>query len=272
MDTRYPLLDMNPIQAYEQYMVPGIMVPGVQLMLRYAQPQSGERVLDVACGTGIVARTVAPLIGAAGQVTAVDINPAMLAVAKTTPPPEGANIEWREGSALSLPLSDTAYDMVLCHQGLQFFPDKVAALREMRRVLVKGGRGVVNVQQSLAQNPIYLTFNNVLITRMKMPALAAPFSFGEAGPLREALTEAGFREVEVIPVSHYITFPSIDIYIQASIIGSAAVIQELAHLDADAKTHLADQIMLDMTPVLQPYLTNGVLMMPLEALVARGIA
>ena len=167
MDTRYPLLDMNPIQAYEQYMVPGIMVPGVQLMLRYAQPQSGERVLDVACGTGIVARTVAPLVGAAGQVTAVDINPAMLAVAKTTPLPQGVSIEWREGSALSLPLSDTAYDMVLCHQGLQFFPDKVAALREMRRVLVKGGRGVVNVQQSLAQNPIYLTFNNVLITHIE---------------------------------------------------------------------------------------------------------
>lgn len=260
------------MQAYEQYMVPAIMIPGVQLMLRYAQPQACERVLDVACGTGVVARTVAPLVGAAGQVTAVDINPAMLAVAKAATIPEGAAIDWREGSALTLPLPDAAYNLVLCHQGLQFFPDKVAALLEMRRVLVKDGRVVVNVQQSLAQNPIYLAFNNVLVTHMKMPALAAPFSFGEVEPLRAALVEAEFREVEVIPASHYITFPSIDIFIQASIIGSAAVIQELARLDADAKTDLADQITRDMTPALEPYVTNGALIMPLEALVARGIA
>ena len=272
MDNRYPLLSMNPMQAYEEYMVPGIMIPGVQLMLRYAQPQAGERVLDVACGTGIVARTVAPLVGAAGQVTAVDMNPAMLAVAKSVPLPDGAAIDWREGSALLLPLPDAAYDLVLCHQGLQFFADKVAALREMRRVLTKGGRVTLNVQQSLGNNPLYLTFNNVMINRLKLPALAAPFSFGEVEPLREALTEAGFREVEVIPVSHFITFPSIDIFIQASIIGSAAVIQELARLDAGAKTNLADQITQDMTPILEPYATSGRLVMPLTALVARGTA
>lgn len=272
MDVRYPLLDMNPMEVYEQVMVPAIMIPGVQLMLRYAQPQSGERVLDVACGTGIVARTVAPLVGAAGKVTAVDINPAMLKVARSLPQPDGAAVDWREGSALSLPLQDAAYDLALCHQGLQFFPDKVAALREMHRALVKGGRVVVNVQQSLAHNPIYLAFNNVLITHMNLPALAAPFAFGEAEPLREALDEAGFREVEVIPVSHYITFRGIDSFIQASITGSAAVIQELNSLDVGAKTHLADQLMQDMTPILEPYLNKGVLTMPLAALVARGIA
>ncbi len=107
---------------------------------------------------------------------------------------------------------------------------------------------------------------------MNLPALAAPFAFGEAEPLREALDEAGFREVEVIPVSHYITFPSISIFIQASITGSAAVIGELARLDTEAKTHLADQLMQDMTPILEPYLNNGSLIMPLTALVARGIA
>lgn len=272
MDVRYPLLDLNPIQIYERYMVPAIMIPGVQLMLRYAQPQSGERVFDVACGTGIVARTVAPLVGAAGKVSAFDINPAMLAVARSLPQPDGAAVDWREASALSLPVPDAAYDLALCHQGLQFFADKGAALREMRRALVQGGRAVVNVQQSLAHNPIYLTFNNVLITHMKIPALAAPFSFGEAEPLREALDEAGFREVEVIPVSHYVTFPSISIFIQASITGSAAVIGELKGLDTDAKNQLADQLTHDMTPILETYVNNGALIMPLTALVARGIA
>ncbi len=273
MDNRYPLLDMNPMQAYEQYMVPGIMIPGVALMLNYAQPQARERVLDVACGTGIVARTVAPLVGAQGIVTALDINPAMLKVARAQPIPEGASIDWREGSALSLPFPDASYDLVLCHQGLQFFPDKVAALHEAKRVLVSGGRVLINVQQSLQLNPVYQTFNDVLIGHMRIPALAAPFAFGEIEPLHNALTEAGFHDVEVIPVSHSIQFPGISIYIQASIIGSAAVIQELARLDADSKTQLADQITHDMTPVLEPYVqADGTLLMPLNANIGRGVA
>jgi ubiquinone/menaquinone biosynthesis C-methylase UbiE len=273
MEKRYPLLDMNPMQAYEQYMVPGIMIPGVDLMLQEAQPQSGERVLDIACGTGIVARTVAPLVGAQGTVTAIDINPAMLAVARGLPQSQGASIEWREGSALALPLPDAAYDLALCHQALQFFPDKVAALREARRVLVSGGRIVVNVQQSLQHNPVYKTFNEVLIGHMKLPALAAPFSFGEVEPLRAALTESGFNNVEVKSISHVIRFPTASIYIQASIIGSAAVIQEMARLDAAAKTELADQITRDMQDTLAPYVqADGTLVMPLNANIGSGIA
>jgi ubiquinone/menaquinone biosynthesis C-methylase UbiE len=272
MDKRYPLLDMNPTQAYEQYMVPGIMIPGVERMLHYAQPRTGERVLDVACGTGIVARTVAPILSEQGSVTALDINPAMLAVARGLPQPEGALIEWREGSVLSLPLSDSAYDLVLCHQGLQFFPDKVAALREAKRVLVSGGRIVVNVQQSLQQNPLYKTFNEVLVESMNIPALAAPFAFGDSDALYEVLEAAGFADPKVTPITHYITFPSTDIFIQASIIGSAAVIQELARLEAEAKTKLADQITLKMQPVLAPYVqSDGKLVMPLNANVGRGI-
>ncbi|MBA3874602.1 MAG: class I SAM-dependent methyltransferase [Anaerolineae bacterium] len=273
MDKRYPLLDMNPMQAYEQYMVPGIMIPGVELMLQVAKPQSGERVLDIACGTGIVARTVAPLVGTHGTVTALDINPAMLAVARGLPQPEGASIDWREGSALALPLPDSEYDLVLCHQGFQFFPDKLAALRQARRVLVTGGRVVVSVQQSLQHNPVYLTFNEVLVGHMKLPALAAPFSFGEVEPLRAVLSEAGFNSVEVKSVSHVIRFASASIFIQASIIGSAAVIQEMARLDADAKTQLADQITQDMQSTLAPYVeADGTLVMPLNANIGSGIA
>ncbi len=273
MEKRYLLLDMNPMQAYEQYMVPGIMIPGVDLMLQVAQPQFGERALDLACGTGIVARTIAPLLGHQGAVTAVDINPAMLAVARSLPPPQGASVDWREGSALALPLPDAAYDLTLCHQALQFFPDKVAALRETRRILVSGGRLVLNVQQSLQHNPVYRIFNEVLIGIMKLPALAAPFSFGEVEPLRTALIEAGFSNVEVIPVTHSISFPSMSIFIQASIIGSSAVIQELAHLDVDAKTRLADQITHDMQDTLAPYIQpDGTLVMPLNANIGKGIA
>ncbi len=92
----------------------------------------------MACGTGIVARYATPLLGAEGSVVALDVSPDMLAVARALPEPAGAAVEWQEGDATSLALPDSAFDLVLCQQGLQFFPDRAAAVREMRRVLAPG--------------------------------------------------------------------------------------------------------------------------------------
>jgi ubiquinone/menaquinone biosynthesis C-methylase UbiE len=125
------------------------------VLLEYAAPQPGERVLDVACGTGSVARHAAPLVGADGKVIGLDLNPGMLAVARALPAPPGATIEWLEGNATSLALPDDAFELVLCQQGLQFFPDRGAALREMRRVLAEGGRVAISVWQALPRHPVY---------------------------------------------------------------------------------------------------------------------
>jgi ubiquinone/menaquinone biosynthesis C-methylase UbiE len=114
---------LNPAETYEHYLGPTIADPWTRVLLEYAAPQPGERVLDVACGTGSVARHVAPLVGAAGQVVALDISPAMLAVARALPAPAGAPVAWLEGNAIRLDLSENAFELVLCQQGLQFFPD-----------------------------------------------------------------------------------------------------------------------------------------------------
>jgi ubiquinone/menaquinone biosynthesis C-methylase UbiE len=98
----------SPAETYEQYFGPTISDPWTRVLLEYAAPQPGERALDVACGTGSVARHVAPMVGAAGQVVALDISPAMLAVARALPAPAGATIAWLEGNAISLNLPDTA--------------------------------------------------------------------------------------------------------------------------------------------------------------------
>jgi ubiquinone/menaquinone biosynthesis C-methylase UbiE len=271
MNDQANLLTMTPIAAYEQFMVPGIMIPGTQALLAYAKPKLGERVLDVACGTGIVARTIAPLVGNSGAVTAIDLNPGMVAYARSLPAPSGAVIDWREGDVQALPLPDQSFDLVVSNQGFQFFPDKVTALREIYRVLVLGGRVAVNVQQSLEHNPIYQKFNAVLTTHLNVPALAAPFAFGEVESLRAVLTEAGFKDVQVISITHEIRFPSVDIFLQASIIGSAAVLPVLAKLDADAKQRLLDQIRVEMTPTLAPYVKDGMLVMPLAANIGMGV-
>ena len=119
-------------ENYQRYFVPAIGGPFAADLIAEAALRSGERVLDVACGTGVVARLAAERVGPGGTVAALDLNPAMLSVARSLPS-TGAAIRWYETSAESIPLPDTAFDVVLCQLGLQFVADKSAALREMRR-------------------------------------------------------------------------------------------------------------------------------------------
>ena len=124
----------NPAEGYESYMVPTLFAPWAARLIEAANPVSGERVLDVGCGTGIVARQVASRVGANGTVTGIDPNPNMLAVARTAAARDGVAIEWLEGGAEKLPFADHSFDVVLSQFALMFFTDKVAALAEMRRV------------------------------------------------------------------------------------------------------------------------------------------
>src|SRR5262245_2757037 len=124
-------------ENYERYLVPTIFGPWALDLVELARP--GERVLDIACGTGIVARTAARRVGSGGKVVGVDVSAPMLDAARAAAAGEGLSIEWREGNAMTLPFSDTEFDLVLCQQGFQFFPDRSASLREMHRVLRPGG-------------------------------------------------------------------------------------------------------------------------------------
>jgi ubiquinone/menaquinone biosynthesis C-methylase UbiE len=136
----------NPAETYEAYFVPNLFGPWTAVLLDAARPAPGARVLDVACGTGIAARTVAPRVGARGRVVGLDLSPAMLSVARRVGlPPGAAPVAWVRGSAQALPFPAPTFDLVLCQQGLQFFPNGAAAVREMRRVLRPGGRAVISV-------------------------------------------------------------------------------------------------------------------------------
>lgn len=132
-----------PPQNYERYFVPAIGAPLADDLVEAAALQAGERVLDVACGTGVVARLAASQVGPTGSVTGLDVNSGMLAAARAAAPSD-LSIEWHEASAEDMPLPDRGFDAVLCQMGLQFIPDKSAALSEMRRVLVENGRAALN--------------------------------------------------------------------------------------------------------------------------------
>ena len=128
---------------YERYMVPAIFGSWAEDLVHAGRCKHGDRVLDVACGTGVVARCAIQRVGRRGHVVGLDLSPAMLAAARSAA--RETSIEWREGSALVMPFSDRSFDVVLCQQGLQFFPDRAAALRQMRRVLAIGGRLALSV-------------------------------------------------------------------------------------------------------------------------------
>ena len=120
-DTSWNVYGGTPAEVYERYLAPAIFRPWAELLLDLAVLRPGERVLDVACGTGVVARRAVEKVGAAGRVTGLDINTDMLAMARSS----HAEVEWREASALAMPFPDESFDVVLCQQGLRFFPDRI---------------------------------------------------------------------------------------------------------------------------------------------------
>jgi SAM-dependent methyltransferase len=135
----------NAAENYERFFVPAIGEPFARDMIEAAALQPGERVLDVACGTGIVTRLAAERVAPNGIIAGLDVNPAMLAVARTLVTSSRTPVRWYETSAEAMPLPDAAFDVVLCQLGLMFMADKGAALREMRRVLAPGGRALISV-------------------------------------------------------------------------------------------------------------------------------
>lgn len=185
----------TPPENYERYFVPSIARPIAVDLVGEAALRPGERVLDVACGTGIVARLAAERVGENGAVAGVDVNPGMLAVARATAAAAGTRIRWYETSAESIPLPDEAFDIVFCQVSLQFIEDKVAALREMRRVLVPGGRALVNVPQP---TPLFDVLDDALSRHAGEAAgrfVRAVFSLNEVDRVERLFRDAGFRDV-----------------------------------------------------------------------------
>src|SRR5712691_12561106 len=162
----------TPGEIYERHIVLAIFARWAPDLIEAAGVRSGERVLDVACGTGVVTRLLAERVGAGGRVVGLARDPGMLAVARTAA--SRLNIEWLEGSAVKMPLPDAAFDAVVCQQGLQFFPDRPAALREMHRVLVPGGRLALSVWRSITYQPAFHALQTALAKRIGAERAALP--------------------------------------------------------------------------------------------------
>lgn len=190
-----------PAESYEKHSVPGLFAPWASYLVQSAKAQPGEHVLDVACGTGIVARHIAPHVGVQGRVIGLDLNPDMLSVGRAAAEREGLAIEWHAGPAEKLPFPDGSFDLVMCQFGLMFFADRHQALTEMHRVLRPSGRIALSVWQGLDRHPFYQTLHEVSRQHLGKSSVQAVFSLGDADELRHLLTKADFQEVAIKPAS-----------------------------------------------------------------------
>jgi ubiquinone/menaquinone biosynthesis C-methylase UbiE len=253
----------NAAEIYQSELVPAVFGPWGPRVVELAALQSGLRVLDVACGTGLVARLAAEAVGVDGRVAALDVNPAMLEVASELPAVVGAPIEWVEGDAQALPFAEASFDVVCCQLGLQFFPDRERALREMKRVLVAGGRAVVMVWREIDRAPGFAVLAAALGRTISADAEAlmrAPFALGDAGELSRLLESAGFSDCTIRAEIGSVRFASAAMFIGSYIGGSP-----LAAIVATAPAPAYEKLVSEVERGLDSCIEQNSLFFPIEA-------
>jgi ubiquinone/menaquinone biosynthesis C-methylase UbiE len=252
-------------ENYERYFVPAIGRPLADALVDVAGVRPGQRVLDVACGTGVVARVAAERAGAEGSVAGVDVNPGMLGVARSMTA-GGAPISWHETSADALPFPDGAFDLVLCQLGLQFFPDRLGALREMRRVLAPAGRTLVLVPGPAPE--IFVILEEFLAAHFT-PDVAAfvqvVFSLHEPDELRGLMADAGFRRSDARAHGTTLQLPPPEEFLW-QYVSSTPLATAVTGLDDHARLAVTR----DVVASWQPFTQQGRLILELGFSVASG--
>lgn len=254
--------DTTAAEAYEQFMLPRTFGPWIQEMVNLADLKPGEQVLDVACGTGMATRLAAERVTPNGRAVGLDLDPGMIAVARSHEAiPLHTPSEWYCESALKMPFEDHTFDVVLCFHGLQFFPDRVAGLAEMLRVMKPTGRLIATVWRSIeyCKGPYALAES---LTRHGIDASAAqrPYSLGNSDELKELLRHAGFQQAEIQTKSIDVHFPSAKNFIESLAAGAPSTRLALAKVSKDDQAILIEEV----SELLKPYITEKGLSYPTE--------
>ena len=260
----------NPAETYEAYMVPPVFRPTAERLLDVVNPQPGERVLDVGCGTGIVARCAVPRVRPDGAVTGLDRSADMLAVARAAAQREGVAVAWREGPAEALPFPDARFDLVLSQYALMFFADRAQALSEMWRVLRPGGRVGIVVMQRIERHPFYQALDAAISRRLGISPVAAIFSLGNEDELRGLLETAGFRDVTIAPATIDSRFPDPEAFLAGEIDVDTAAIPAMQNLDPASRQELTAALQADMAEPLRAVTAGDRVHLPFQAHIAHA--
>lgn len=236
-------------EMYERWLVGPLFRPWAELTLDELKLSPGDSLLDIACGTGIVARVAKERAGDSARVVGIDVSPDMLAVARAVAP----NIDWREGNASSLPLAEgERFNVVVCQQGLQFFADQAQALAEMRRALAEHGRLAVATWRSDDEIPFFRDLREVA-ERHLGPITDQRYSFGDAVLLEELLRDAGFENVAVKRVSRTIRFKDGDPFLRLNTMAFVGMSSAGKTMGEEERKRVMDAIIEESVPVSEQY-------------------
>jgi ubiquinone/menaquinone biosynthesis C-methylase UbiE len=245
-------------ENYDRYLVPTIFGPWAVDLVALAAPQPDERILDVACGTGAVAREAVRALGAEGRVTGLDLNAGMLNIARAHDL-QGI-VQWREGSVQAMPFPDEVFTLVLCQQGMQYFPDRAAALREMYRVLASDGRLVLNIWRAIERTPGFLVLSQALGRHISPEAgVLPPFALGDAVGLAAEVATAGFHDVTTQIASRRLRYGSPEEFVRTYIISTP-----LVNLLTQVEEERYAALLAEVSTALQPYIDDTGLVFPIE--------
>jgi len=228
-------------ERYEHALVGPLFQPWVEPLLGDVQLSAGDRVLDIACGTGIVARLAKKHLGPSATVVGVDANSEMLAVAGRVAP----EVDWRQGDAVALPLRDgERFDVVLCQQGFQFFSDHAAAALQMHRALMDGGRVGISTWRSDEEFPVLRQLRRVAEQHVG-PIRDRRHSLGDPRPVEAALREAGFHDVRSKRSVRTIRFSDGSTFVRLNAMALVNMGASSAALDDEERRRLVDAITRD---------------------------
>jgi ubiquinone/menaquinone biosynthesis C-methylase UbiE len=254
----------NAPEAYERELVPAVFGPWAAILIELADLKPGDRVIDIACGTGIVARIAATRVTPGGVVAGIDLNPGMLNVARSLDAAtDAASIHWQEATADKLPYPDGSFDVAYCQLGLQFFADRPAALREMRRVLATKGRLAVMVWCGIQESPGFEAFAEILERNVSSAAaviMRAPFGLSDAKELSRLVADAGFQDIKVRRRIGAVEFPSVERFVVSYVAGSP-----LANHVSQANDAARENLTAETKLALEKYVGNRGLSFPIAA-------
>ncbi|MGQ0523093.1 MAG: class I SAM-dependent methyltransferase [Betaproteobacteria bacterium] len=244
MSIEKDLPDTTAAEAYEKYIVPALNARLAEEAVRAVALGPGERVLDLACGTGVVARIAAQKLSPGGSVAGLDFDPAMLAVASSSVSDcDGVRFEWHCASAQKMPFGNDVFDVALCLQGLQYFPDCVAALLEIRRVMNAGGRFVAVVWSSLEDCKGQLALSRALQRRdIDVASITKAYSMGEPEHIRKLCATAGFGDVDIHTGLTTSRFPSARHFIDAFAAGSLSSRAAIAKVREEERAAFYEEV------------------------------
>jgi ubiquinone/menaquinone biosynthesis C-methylase UbiE len=249
----------SPAEIYDKYNVPALFGPWSEDFVAFVAPTSGQSILDVACGTGALTKLLADKAGVSSRIVGLDFDDAMLSIARSHRP----EIEWREANAMDMPFQNAEFDIITSHQGFQFIPDKQTGLREIHRVLTPNGQVKLSIWRSIEYIPGYHAISKALAKWVNPDAAKlGAFALGDPDSLRLLVSTAGFRDIEIHPVSKHVHFASAKRFVELAIAGSSALTrQALAEVSATDMISFKN----DIVEMLMQYETSTSLALPSES-------